>query len=445
MSVEWRHLVAIGCVAGDLAPAAIARYAGVHLAEAEQALLDARLDGVIAEDGTIDDLTRLRLIDDLPKDLQSAVHASVARRLYAAGPEHFVDALAHARSAGTLVGVEEMLSMADHGGKMSLSVGDYASARRLLELGVELDRSTDLAAQGRRLCDLATALDGLGDVSAARAHLARAVALGELADDVALMVRAAVQHALPADWYSGDAHAAGLLQRVEQHALSDDERRRLHAARAFTENRIPLVGDDGQQLAWVTRTAVAQRFANDALTGSEDASPSDRLFVLLAWRTTHRAPQHLERRREVASEALDLAQRLRIAPLQVEASVMLAVDALESGDRALFDQSLAVARWVAQRDGNPRLLWRAYTLAAGGAHLDGDIDEARRHRELAREVGEAIGTPGWLGAEFLLIGEEVISSDDFESMRLYLFDEVVPWARQPHRPVVHRLPVRPTQ
>lgn len=110
---------------------------------------------------------------------------------------------------------------------------------------------------------------------------------------------------------------------------------------------------------------------------------------------------------------------------------MLATDAIESGDRPLFDQSLAVARWIAQRDGNPRLQWRAYTLAAGAAHLDGDSEAATQFREFARGAGEPIGTPGWLGAEFLLIGEELISADEPDAMRPYLFDESFPGLANP--------------
>jgi len=430
-SEDWKSLIAVGLVAGDLIGSGIARYAGVHLSEAEAALEMARQSGVLDADDAVDHLTRLELVAGLPNDVVAGIHAAAARRLFAAGPDRFVDALNHARAAGTLVSPEEMVAMADQGGRMSLSVSDYASAKQLLELAVELDTSHDLVAQGHRLCDLATATDGLGDVVSARQHLMRAVTLGELAGNPALVVRAAAQHALPADWYTGDPHATGLLQRAELLDLSREDTVRIKAARAFTENRIPLIGDDGQQLAWVTRTAVAQGFADEALDAATDVSPEARLLALLAWRTTHRSPRFLTRRREVSTEALDLAQRLRNPSHQVEAAVMLATDAIESGDRPLLDQSLAVARWIAQRDGNPRLQWRAYTLAAGAAHLDGDADAARHYRQEARRVGEPIGTPGWLGAEFLLIGEEVISDDDPVAMRPYLFDESFPGLANP--------------
>jgi DNA-binding CsgD family transcriptional regulator len=91
---------------------------------------------------------------------------------------------------------------------------------------------------------------------------------------------------------------------------------------------------------------------------------------------------------------------------------MLAVDALESGDRALFNQALSVARWVAEEDLNPRLLWHVHTVAAGGALLDSDLESAQHHREQARYYGEPISAPGWIGAEMLLSSEELLDRDD---------------------------------
>lgn len=422
----WRRVIAIGLVAEQLTPIGLARAAGVHVAEAEEALAAASAAGVIDEGDRIDPLTRLQLIAELPEEVIAEVHAEAARRCFAEGPHQIVKAVAHARAAGRLVGLEEMVAMADHGGRTSLSVSDYESARQLLELAVELDTSHDFVRQGVRLCELATALDGLGEVTTARQHLTHAVSLGELANDPALVVRAAAQHSLPADWYVGDPFTAGLLQRAEAMARTPDEHVRILAARAFTENRIPLVDDEGQQYAWVARAATAQKFADEALVASTDCAERTRLLALLAWRTTHRAPQHLERRRETSMAALQLAEECRDPSLQVEAAIFLCVDALESADRALYDQSLAVVQWVAQRDGNPRLAWRAGTTAAGGAYLDGDLLRGQQLATAAREVGERIGVPGWLGADFFFNGQQAISLDDPEQMpAAQLADEFV--------------------
>lgn len=405
----WRAVIAAGAVARDVSIVGVARYAGVHVAEAEAALLNAREAELIDEHGTMTEINRLGLIAELPPHRVAEIHASIARHLFAKGPSHLLDAVGHARAAGTLVAMEEMVAMADRGGQLSLSVGDYESARELLQLAAELDISDSRVRQGNRLCELAAALDGLGDVLGAREHLARAATLGELEHDGRLVARAAVQYSLPTDWYTGDLRASGLLQRASSMSLMSDDRVRVQAARAIAEHRIPLVDDDGQQLAWVTRPTLARGLAEEALAASATCPPDVRLLALLAWRTTHRAPKFLTQRLAASAEALDLAQQLQNTSLLIDAAVVLAVDSLESADRPAFDRALAVARWVAERDGNPRLRWRALTLAAGAAHLDGDRGAASDLRNRARQAGAPLNIPGWLSAELLLRGQEIIT------------------------------------
>lgn len=428
---EWQRLIATGVVAGEVTPTAIARYAGTHPARAEAAIEAARQHGLLNDDGSIDEFVKLRLIADLPTEDVARINASVARHLFAGGPERLLEAVAHARAAGSMVEPDEMVSMADHGGKMSLLLGDYPSAVELLQLAAELDTSKNLSLQGHRLCDLALAADGLGDVNQGRQHLARAVSLGELAGDAHLVARGAVQYALPTDWYAGDPRAARLLQRAAEADLDDDDRVSVVAARSLVEMRIPLTIDEGHQLAWITRPAVAQGLADEALHASKGRSPEVRTLALLAWRATHRAPSLLAQRREISIEALDLAQQLRHPSHQVEAAVALHVDALESGDRPLADQALAVARWVAERDGNPRLKWRAFCLAVGSAHLDGDFAAASAFRKKAREAGESVQLPGWFGADLMFTAQEVMAGDKVDEMRNYLFDESFPGMANP--------------
>lgn len=431
MPLSWETLIAVGLVAEDLTASGIARFAGVHTAEAENAIDIARKEGVIDDDGRIDEITRLRLISDLPAEDVSRINAAVARHLFAAGPDRLRDAVKHARAAGTMVDADEMVEMADHGGSMSLLLGDYRSAFELLGLANDLDMSNNLSEQGRRLCDLATACDGLGDVTTARLFLARAASLGDLAADPSLVACAAVQYALPVDWYAGDMRSSRLLQRAEEMNLDDDDRVAVRAARALVEMRVPLSVEDGHQLAWITRPNVAQSIADEALASSQSCPDEVRALALVAWRSTHRAPAHLARRREISNEALNLTQRMRNPSHQVEAAVCLAVDSLESGDRPQFDHALAVARWVAARDGNPRLQWRAYCLAAGAAILDQDLDEIERFRHLARETGKSINSPGWFGADLVFAGQMAFDSGDPQLIRSFKFPDDHPGLANP--------------
>jgi DNA-binding CsgD family transcriptional regulator len=157
--------------------------------------------------------------------------------------------------------------------------------------------------------------------------------------------------------------------------------------------RLPLEAQPGQHVAWITQPEVSQPLTQRALDESVTLSPETRALALLAWRSTHRAPEFLERRRQVSEELLTLGHALRRHDLLVDAAVYLAADALESGDRVLYDKALGMARWVAASTVNPRLLWRADTLAAGGAYLDGDADEAQRLVTRADVIGEQIGSP----------------------------------------------------
>lgn len=407
----WRPIVAIGVVAGDLTARAIVRYGNVAMGNAEAALEAARTAGVLGDDG-IDPIESASLVADLAPDEVAGIHATVASRLMAEGPSRLLEAIEHARAAGTLVPMEELVELIDHAGRTSLSISDYDAAHQLLEVADEFGLADSPTVRARRLCSLADALDGLGRVSEARAAAARAFDLAELASDPALATEAAVRYALPTDWYAGDLRAASLLQRAAALDPSPVDAIAITAARAIVEMRIPVSADLQQQLAWVTRASVAQPLAEQALADSEGAPPVVRALSLLAWRTTHRSPRHLHRRREVSGEALDVTQQLRLPGRQVDAAVMLAVDALESADRPRFDEALSVARWVAERDSNPRLVWHALTLAAGAAHLDDDQDSAEALRRKARDIGESIGASGWLSADLLFSAREVLSRSD---------------------------------
>lgn len=430
-TTDWRELIAIGCVAGDLTPVGIARYAGVDLATAETAIESARAEGAFSADGTIVDVFAARAVADLSVERAAEVHAVVARHLLAAGPDRVVDAVEHARAAGSMLDLEELVAMSDQGGRMSLALGDYASANELLTLAAELDVSENFTERGERLCDLADAVDGLGDDSRCKDLLSEAARLGAVAHNGELVARAAIRFADPVDWNDGDTRAAGLLHHAEQFNVDEETRTAILAARARTEMRIPMATENAQQLAWITRPGVAQPLADQALAKSESMSPPVRLLALAAWRTTHRAPEFLDHRREVTTEALELAQRVRRPADQVGMAVYQAVDAIESGDRPMFDEALAVARWVSERDGNPRLRWRAHSLAAGAELIDGDVDAAADLARRAAEIAQPFDVQGWLAFELLFAGQAVINRDDPDEMALLLPSEDVPAMSNP--------------
>lgn len=428
---HWRRLLAIGACAGDWSAAAICRLAAVSLAEADTALGCAVDAGVIDGEYHLDELDRMKLVAELTSEQQAEIHAAVARWAFSMGAEQHRSALEHARAAVGEFALDDLISKLERAGELSLSLGAYGDARDLLVFADELDSAVDPAATGRRLCSLAAALDGLGLVDQARHHLARAISLGEFADDPSLVADAAVRYALPVDWYAGDARAAGFLQRAEKLDLDDAERTSVLAARALVEMRMPLIDAAGQQFAWVTRPSVAQPMAEQARLDAVDLDDHTRLLALLSWRGTHRAPEHLNERCRISDEALDLAQRLRLPPLLVDAGVWSAVDHLESGDRTGSLRAMEVVRFVAEQDGNPRLRWRALTLAAGRAHLEGDLVGAQRHLAEAQAIGSDSQVSGLRGAELFFAGQAVISRDRPGEMAPFMLDVSEPVMQNP--------------
>lgn len=403
-------------LAGELTVRGVARHGEVGLDEAEGYLRAARDAGVVDTDGRVDDVQRVQLTAELTPPQRTQVHTKAAAHLLAEGPQRLSDALHHLTAAATLNDAETALELADSAGRLSLSLGDYASAASLLALAAEYDMSTDLSRQGHRLCDLAAAVDGLGDLQQARRHAARAVALGELAGDGSLMARAAVAHTLPVDWYAGDQRTHGLLERANTMPLEHADRVAVTAARALAEMRIPVITGEYHQVAWVTRPAVAQPLAEQALAEAATCSPWVQCLAALAWRSTHRAPQFLDRRRDLSAQALASAQTIRVPTFQVEAAVWLAVDALESGDRELFDEALSAAQWVAQRDGNPRLRFRAFTLAMGAALLDGNHERVRDLLRQTTDILSRLDTSLLLIVNTLFGGQLALSEGEPEAL-----------------------------
>lgn len=412
---SWRRLIAVGLLANDLSVHTVARYGAVEVSIARAALDRATTEGIVI-DGEVSDVHRVELIGELSPEDIAEIHASIARHLMAQGPSRLLDAVDHLRAAGGLTEFDELATLAEHAGRTSLSIGDHESARELLSLADSMVRSDTQQQRSRRLIDLASALDGVGHVLEARDALARAFDIATLADETSLAVEAAVSYAMPADWYAGDLRASALLQRAEALPLTDEQRVVVDAARALVEMRIPIAPENQQQVAWVTRASIAQSMSERALDNSVGCSAETRLVALVSWRSTHRTPALLPRRREVSSEALDLSQFLRHSARQVDAAVMLAVDSLESADRPQFDHALSVLQWIAERTGNPRFGWHAHSVAAGVAHMEGDVDVAEQHQTMARKLGESIDFPGWLGAELILTAQAILARGDRDEM-----------------------------
>jgi DNA-binding CsgD family transcriptional regulator len=290
----------------------------------------------------------------------------------------------------------------------------------MLELAVDLDGGSNPSSLADRLLSLAVALDGTGDLDSSREVLARAASLGIVDGDAELTARAAVKYALPSDWFSGDHRAIELLKRAEHMNPSPPMLAAVIASRGLVEMRIPVVHEDDNQYAWITRPETARSFTEQALEMASPEHDYERAVALLAWRGTHRAPRFLIRRRSVTTELLEIAHRINDPWILVMAAEWSAVDHIESGDRVAYDKAVATSRWAAEHDGNPRLRWRSLATAAGGAYLDWQPAIAQQHIAEAAAALAKTSSPCWIGAEILFAGEELISRDDPREMAQHL-------------------------
>lgn len=422
---DWQELVAIGALAGDLTPSAIARFARVPHEVAALALERSEAEAPDDEGEHLADL-----VERLPADTASRVHAEVALHLLRQGPDRVEAALEHARASGSS-DQHELCSLLLVTGRLALSSGDHSTAAGLLAGAVEFGAGDDPIGRARVLIDLARATDGCGDVDGARSLLLDVVRLASAHGNHDLVVEAVIRSVLPVEWRAGDREASALLDLAEATEGDGPRAAVILAARAMVEMRVPASEEQGHQVAWVTRAKVAQPLAERALAMTEGTSDRDRLLTLGAWRLTHRGPAHLARRLDHSRSALDLAQRHLDHDRLVDAAVGVAVDCMEAGDRSGYDDALAMIRWVAETDGNPRLRWWSSTMSAGAALLDGDIERGASHRSDAVRIGELHEIPGWLSGEILLAAETAVTADDAEALRPYLVPVNTPLATSP--------------
>ena len=410
---DWQELVAVGLVADDVSPAGIARFAGVPLAAAMAALERARAEGLPLDEGPLPARTAAQLVAVLPASRVADIHARAAHRVLGGTPSDLRRGLLHLREAAAAMPTEQLVALADHAGRFALAVGDAEAARDLLLLALEHELGDDLELEAERNLTLSRALSLLGDPAGAQARIMRAVLLAEGCGAASAAVRAAERFALPADWQAGDGRVIGMIERVQRMAgLSEEDRIRLLATRAWVEARLPIARTDEQQVSWIGRPNVARPLAEEALAAAGSFSPETRLLALLAWRHTHRAPQFLGERREAATEALALAEQIASDAEQVEAAVLLAVDALESGDRSTHAAALTTAAAVAERSGDERLRWRALMPASAAALMNDDVEAAKAIAEAAFAAGEHSGAPGLLASRWTFTGHLALRHAD---------------------------------
>ncbi len=364
-----RVILGAGCLVGDLNAEVVAAATGLTT-DRMVAALAAGVGSQVLDDATapprvVHPLIAQQLAQSVPADLAQRVHAAAAERL-AAGPAlGWADAVWHAQRSGTLVARHRLVALADSAGERALHELAFEDADRLLAIAEADADPADLASRVRRVLLRGRANQRMGDLASAQRLYRDAADLAEQAGDAESLAEAAIGFAYPPDWRAGDHDALVLLDRAERLASRTSTKVELKALRSVLYMRIPRLSADGRQWSWLVRADVAQPLADEALDAAEALGEDDTLlFALVAWRSTHRAPRHLDRRRAVSRRALDLALRTNQVDQVVEVCVRLANDGIEAGRRSEVDEAVDTAMWAARRSREPRLLWRAHAVAA---------------------------------------------------------------------------------
>lgn len=358
------------------------------------------------------------LLRGLSVQARASLHARIAEHLARDRSVPATIAAHHAVEAAGQLPPERLGVLAEQGGLEALAQGAFDDAERFLAVAQDTVAGPDGDARRlRALLGRTEARQRGGDLPGASTLALRAARLAQALGDADGLAEAAVRYAYPVEWRTGDPEASALLASAEAARPGPRWLAQVLAVRAVVEMRLPVVDADGEQWHWVTRPEIGQPLAERALSAAQAAADSTAMVMaLLAWRSNHRAPGFLERRRQASSQAQQLAQRLGRLDLVVEAGLRLAVDELEAGNRIGFDEELGVVRWAADRSGEPRLQWRAACLEASRAIFDGDVDGLAAYRRRAREAAHGSQIPGALVADQLFGMQLSLLSGDLDEL-----------------------------
>jgi len=228
-----RQLGAVGLVAQDLTSTAIARYSQVHLSTAQRAMDIAREQGIVRDDGSVEENLAADIVASLPVSKVAEIHAAVTRRLLTAGPSRVAEAVDHARAAGSTIPAEELTGLALHAGRVCLSLNDWTSAEALLRLVVEINFASHHPIDVAHLRMFGQALSALGRFAEARQVFFDAIEQAILNRDGREALEVLTQLVVPIEWNYSDKSTLSPLDRVGELALDAETRIILNSLRSM--------------------------------------------------------------------------------------------------------------------------------------------------------------------------------------------------------------------
>ncbi len=248
--------------------------------------------------------------------------------------------------------------------------------RQALELlGTETESATSRC---DLLIGLGTAQLQLGD-HAHRQTLLDAATLARQLDDTGRLVAAALAN------HRGSEASVGEVDD-ERVAVLTDALDRLGPA--SSETRARLLATLAVELTYSGDLARVTELADDAVRIARDlGDPATLVHALNSHHVALRLPETLAARSETTAETVALAERLADPWRQFSAYRQRIQVAVESGDRAECDRSVAACHEIATRVGQPFLRWVDVQNRATHALLGGDTVRAEALAEEALTIG----------------------------------------------------------
>lgn len=329
---------------------------------------------------------RERLYASIPARQRAAWHLAAARFRMAASDGHELPAareiarhlcLAHGETSET-----EALEWCVLAAESALRARDLEEASVHYEAALAFSGDAPLLRRYALASSLGEARFRAGDHPGGRDAFARAAELARLADDPERLARAALGHA------GGIANTETATASPERVRLLEEALARAEALDPATAAR--LRARLARDLRWTERHPEVGSLVEQALAGSAQAPPADRVEVLHDALWAGWSLDDLDRRLSLCEEMDEAARRSSDPLLRFLAGSIHGACLLEAGDRARAESVYARGRQAAPDDSHAGVALWDLSLRACLALLDGRFAEAeslmRRLHEGSRRL-----------------------------------------------------------
>lgn len=291
--------------------------------------------------------------------------SSLANHLLHAGPEHRLAAIEALRNAASRA--RERLAFDEAAALLQRALTAFGEGPRY-----------DPVERCRLLVDCARALLVTGEIQAGQAHCREAFAIARAVDDPLLMSDVALA------WGS-----AIVVARVDQQLVSALEEclARLSVEDAATRSRVQARLAGALQPAMDPSGPMAMAREAIALartTGDDEVLYEVIRYAVAALMDFAPAEERIALNREFGA----LAAKFRDVPQQFRSRLLAAIDASESGDRDMMDHAIEACSKLADNIGLPHYQWRAASVRAMQAIIDGNFERASRLLDRAWKLAE---------------------------------------------------------